>query len=498
MSTDNAPNEPPKSIHAERAVLGHLLLDSQRMREVAGRLETKDFYHRPHRRIYEAMQNLWRDGGTFDATGVISRLEETDNLKAAEGAKAVTRLLKDPAANRDILAHANTVIDKRRWREMLSHLQDWKRKAGKPDTPLVELVDEIRDGARSIIEDDERFEDIDPASLVVSPVELEGWLTGEEPEPRNALLERPNGAPFVVEGKAGMLVAAGGAGKSMLLTQMAVSVATGVPWLQNNVCRSGKVLLVMGEEDREEMQRRTRWAFDGAVSDVEAADEPPDQKPNRNELLDRVRSNLKAVPLYGKSARFMNTDARTGETEPTAFFRNLVDYLKKHGPWSLIIIDPAVRFMGAEAETNNAAAAEFISKLERLTKVNEDTGADFDATVIAAHHTSQKSRNPDAPVDQTAARGATALVDNCRWVAQIALKGPGKPDDKLPEGSDFYRNWRTLKVTKTNYTAGTTEVVLRYDLDAHRWVVVDSDKQKEREEYIEGRSSRNETRPSGM
>ena len=48
---------------------------------------------------------------------------------------------------------------------------------------------------------------------------------------------------------AAQLIAAGGVGKSMVAVQLAIAVATGLPWLGTFATRKGRVLLIMGEED---------------------------------------------------------------------------------------------------------------------------------------------------------------------------------------------------------------------------------------------------------
>ena len=91
--------------------------------------------------------------------------------------------------------------------------------------------------------------------------------------------------------------------------------------------------------------------------------------------------------------------------------------------WSLIILDPASRFAGAEAEKDNGAATRFFQVLETLT------GAPGNPSVLVAHHTSQDARKT-ASTDATAARGATALSDAARWQAGLVNlpRYDGAPD----------------------------------------------------------------------
>ena len=50
--------EPPRSQEAEQAVIGGVLLDSERFEQIASRVFVQDFYYDNHRLIFKAMQEL--------------------------------------------------------------------------------------------------------------------------------------------------------------------------------------------------------------------------------------------------------------------------------------------------------------------------------------------------------------------------------------------------------------------------------------------------------
>src|SRR5262249_25635901 len=91
------------------------------------------------------------------------------------------------------------------------------------------------------------------------------WYT-KPPERRSWLLrDQRTDSGVLPLGKVGMLAGAGGAGKTMALTQLAVAVATGTPWLGVlEVAAQGNVLLILGEEDAEEVRRRLYRAYQAA------------------------------------------------------------------------------------------------------------------------------------------------------------------------------------------------------------------------------------------
>jgi hypothetical protein len=93
-----------------------------------------------------------------------------------------------------------------------------------------------------------------------------GDVFGTEPPPPKYLLRRAlagevGSAGIFPLGKVGMLQAAGGAGKTMALCQLALSVTTGTSWLNTfTTPNPGRVLLALGEEDQDEVRRRLYYA----------------------------------------------------------------------------------------------------------------------------------------------------------------------------------------------------------------------------------------------
>lgn len=269
------------------------------------------------------------------------------------------------------------------------------------------------------------------------------WLTGPHPRRRQALLALPGEERelFLPQGKTAMIAAAGGTGKTTLLVGLALSVATGKPWLGHYPVEGlGKVLLALGEEDAEEMHRALFWqAQNLGITDTAEA---------RQLVYERVH----ALPLAGTRSAFIEpgagVDQENGGLLPgheypdwTPAFVQLRQYLKEHGPWALIVLDPASRFMGPDAEVDNAAATRFIEMLELLSQA---PGA---PTVLIAHHTNKASLQAGRAT-QADARGSSALTDGIRW--QASLKHVALADGVPNKGNRI-----VLEVTKTNYGPAT-------------------------------------------
>jgi len=258
-----------------------------------------------------------------------------------------------------------------------------------------------------------------------------GWLNAH-PEPRPMLLnaeERGERRPFLPRGKVALLAAAGGAGKTQALAQLALAVASAGlvsgerrRWLDAYpvACNAGHVLWGCGEEDRDELRRRLQKAAQGMML--------------TEEEQERAARYLWPLPLYGLDARLVTTDL-----EDSGFMFDLEDFLlAEKRDWAAVILDPGSRFMGADDEKDNAAATRFVELVERLTKVPGNP-----AVIVAMHTGKQGVREDLAEDDQYLTRGSSALVDGARWAASLRWTRnvpPGQP--------------RFLRFvhTKTNYT----------------------------------------------
>ncbi len=249
-----------------------------------------------------------------------------------------------------------------------------------------------------------------------------GWLHEEAP-PRRALLEKDNECVLPM-GKVGFFVGEGGVGKSWALTQLAISVATGTSWLQNfNVPEDavGGVIMAMGEEDPEEMHRRIRHI----TEHLNLA----------SHNLSDLDKRLWPLPLAGHFMEFLDDGERSFEHER---FEQMLRLQAPEDGWKLVILDPASRFMGVDAEKDNAFATRFVQLLERLTSLPGNP------TVLCAHHTTKTSRAGGAGARSVAARGASALTDGARWQGNLT--------PAFDEGAgEFIEDMAVFQISKSNY-----------------------------------------------
>lgn len=242
--------------------------------------------------------------------------------------------------------------------------------------------------------------------------ELEaGFFDSPPPEPRWLLTRGERGTGAVRMGKVGLVVAAGGIGKTQALVLLALAVATGGWWLGSfHAATPGRVLLALGEEDLEEVKRRmyaTAWMLGLSAEEKRLA-------------ADRIV----VLPLCGIPVALVARPEKFAEAEETAFLAAMRAKLAEHADWSLIALDPLSRWAGADTETDNASATRFIEAAETLAAPAYGAPA-----VIIAHHTPKATRNNNGPITP---RGASALYDGARWVSTLEEKTFAERDDADP------------------------------------------------------------------
>jgi len=280
-----------------------------------------------------------------------------------------------------------------------------------------------------------RVVQLEPGTLTDKP-QKQRWLLRANPGP-----EWPGFYPM---GKMGILAAPGGTGKSMALVGLALAVTSGRPWLQAGrgthlehgfrVDTPGRVALLLGEEDPEDVRRRLFYT--ARMMDL------------NDEERQRVRERLWVGPLAGEDVTLVDKD---GERDPRAdaLFARLKGIGKASGEprWSAVLVDPLSRFGGVGAEKDNALATRAIQALERLTKLEGNPA------VLLAHHVRKGATDGKgaAKDDADAIRGSSAIVDGARWAAVLS---------HIMDPAEKHKRWRTaagnvaanLRVVKTNYT----------------------------------------------
>ena len=241
--------------------------------------------------------------------------------------------------------------------------------------------------------------------------------------------------PGLTAGSVGTVVGAGGVGKTMLLTQLGMAVATGSPAFDNPLTpRSApaRVVLIAAEESSDILRIRLhaikKWMDsqpEKSSSSTVAADS------DFTALLDK---NLRLVPAAGQSVALVNHGATT------EFFDILCKFCAGA---RLIIIDPLRRLHDGD-ENSSSSMTHIVQVLEALAR---HTGA----AVIVAHHVSKASMFNAVTDSAAASRGSSALTDAVRW--QANLSGMSEAVARKHRLSGQHKSYACLDFSKANYIA---------------------------------------------
>ena len=111
---------PPQNLDAEQGVLGSMLLDRDAIARVVELLRAEDFYRDAHRRIFEAMTDLFERGEPVDLITVTDRLRDKGQLDDVGGAAYVTSLLNSVPTAANVEYYSRIVLQKSMLRQMIS------------------------------------------------------------------------------------------------------------------------------------------------------------------------------------------------------------------------------------------------------------------------------------------------------------------------------------------------------------------------------------------
>ena len=320
------------------------------------------------------------------------------------------------------------------------------------ETARGQLLQELLDDAEELKQQIKKAEQLEKAlSVSTDPLPIRflselpvNFLLEEAPDiPRLINVEEGNiKRPFLRKGILAMLVGAGGVGKTHALAQLALSLATGHPWLDVfPVEKPGHVFLGLGENHLSDIHRLLRKVakhFMHRTKENQRLFFDPDP------LLSAM-NRIAPMAFSGIDAAFIH------QGKPTPFFQALLTSLKQTEPeegWSCIILDPISRFIGMDAETDNAAATQFIALLERLSLELKGN-----PTIIFGHHMN-KGGVSGMNTDQAAARGSSAITDGVRW--QVNLE-KSKQDEMDSSKDVIFRH------VKSNFTAILPTRILKKD-----------------------------------
>ncbi len=110
-------NKSPNSTEAEVAVLGGLILDNNSWDQVAGILQTNDFYNEEHRKIFSCILDLADKRIPFDIVTINEKIN-SDNDKSI--ATYLAEIINNTPSSANIKAYANIVREQSILRQLIN------------------------------------------------------------------------------------------------------------------------------------------------------------------------------------------------------------------------------------------------------------------------------------------------------------------------------------------------------------------------------------------
>lgn len=189
--------------------------------------------------------------------------------------------------------------------------------------------------------------------------------------------------PNMVVGTVGALVSPGGAGKSMLILQLAAQVAGGPDLLEVGELPTGAVVYLPAEDPPVAIHHRLHALGAHLTAEQRQA----------------VADGLVIEPLIGKC--------------PNIMARDWFDGLKRAAEGHRLMVLDTLRRFHIEEENASGPMAQVIGCMEAIA-------ADTGCSIVFLHHANKGASMAGAGDQQQASRGSSVLVDNIRWQSYLS------------------------------------------------------------------------------
>ncbi len=362
----NLDRELPAAPDAERAILGGILLDNACFSQSEG-LQPMHFSLDSHRKIYGLMLEMWQEGIPVETLTVKETLHSRRLLEAIGGSAYLYSLTDNTRPN--IEHYVKIVLEKAQLRGIIIAAERAILAASNQDKPSDIL--EALNSATIAVSTDTHVKDQDiflDASKFIRQY--------------NAAIEwRVDGVIEV--GTSGIMVALPKAGKSMASVGLAVSLASGAPWLDFAV-RRARVALVSREDYAATTANRIRRYVTGtgiAESDL------------KDNLWISSRAQVKGLLL-----------------DSPADLRLLINNLKRRQTEFLIL--DVLNVLHSKDENDN-------SEMRQVLKCVDHIRGEVGCQVLVIHHA--RKQWEEGMTLSEAARGSSAIGGFAEFLIGIRL-----------------------------------------------------------------------------
>lgn len=244
----------------------------------------------------------------------------------------------------------------------------------------------------------------------------------------NLLATEPPKLDFVLYGltlgTTGVLVAPGATGKNFMALAIAIAICTG-----KQICNGlwdftpskGVVTLICGEDPEDIIHQRLK-----SISEL-----------MDDEDKDDLIKNLRVTSVLGQILQLTDVNGKLNDV----IYSQLTEIAKDS---RLLIIDTFRRFYGGD-ENSSSQVTFFLQHVEQIAKENN-------CAIILTHHSSKNATLNSGLDNPQAARGSSAITDNCRWSLNLAVMNQNESKENKVNSNDRHY-YVQANLTKLNYSS---------------------------------------------
>ena len=173
---------PPQAVDLEEAILGALMLEKGPLNDVIDILHRPEiFYKDAHKKIYEAIQELFSESESIDILTVTQRLRTKGELDNIGGPFYISQLTNRVASAAHTEAHARIIVQKYIMRELIRISGKVIQKAYDETSDVFNLLDEAESELFAVAEGNIRKDYQNMTSLILKAKnEIENAMNRED------------------------------------------------------------------------------------------------------------------------------------------------------------------------------------------------------------------------------------------------------------------------------------------------------------------------------
>lgn len=426
----------PHNVDAEASILGGIFVNPSILAALS-MLEIDDFYHHPHRVVFEAIRNLEADRRAIDVVTVDAEITKRGKSDATGGIAFLGELACRVPTIDNVLSYTKIVRDLSMMRRLalraakvLERVYDWEYE---PDEFLADTVRSFQDVDRDYRESGEKIPFVSTGAAIEQLVKLASTPIYNTPFPE---LNKALGFGGILGGQCYTIVSGTGAGKTSFVSTVG----------EFHAVELGECLIATWEmipgyfvariaakhlkvHSNQILRGEVRW---GQVQDV---------IPPRMQFLER--------PSLATLKRAIEYYTRSGRPPPLV----IIDYIQA------LAEDVAATMKNPDPRQVNALVS------RELVKIARDTGAPMLVVSATARMTAAKLV---ADVRKTSPRD---LVGAAKETSQIEYDGAGLIVLSLSEEEDLDGQIATMTVAKSRF-GEVCHIDARYDGRRGGWIEI--------------------------